>query len=520
MSQARISISKRALRAAIGLGLALALVAGGYLLWTVVFAPVAFPRVHRSVFRYPARTTDPLLAKDPSSLVIVNNTQEGLLEWVPGKGLRPALAVKWKPSLDQTQFDFDLRPDAVFQDGSRLDADAVKASLDRLAGSVGTYGPYFQAIEKVEVLTPMAVRVHTSRPLPDLPLLLSASAAHISKFDGDVFVGTGPFAIHSIGETTILKRFDRYWGELPRVERLEFQAAAPQWARALADQEVIDDLAAFPAHFPPSARDKGRWKVQSQWSTWLWLMNERKGPFASRECRLQARKVVTGADFRSTFFPGLPAARELLMSEVLGGKSDTGDTGAKIADAKGALPAVPATLVSGTPACKGTLSIVVSEDVGVEFTRWLTKSFGSAKVEMVRLPEPAVRERALEGRDSAYLFALTSEIPDSSYLTDALLEVAAPNLMADSQKALQSFSEAIVNAKSNARRLFLTTEISRFLQDRAAAVAVAQANLRSWQRDCVTGIQSNPLSVGHTSYRTVENRCLRAGASGTLSMLK
>jgi peptide/nickel transport system substrate-binding protein len=133
---------------------------------------------------------DPLIAKDFDG------------KYVPG------LATDWKISSDGLTWDFTLRSDVTFQDGTPMTADSVKASLDRIldpatksAGAKSALGP----VTSVTVTGPNAVQLKLSAPFAPLldGLTNSGFIAILSQDaitkEGDNFgrkpVSTGPFMV-------------------------------------------------------------------------------------------------------------------------------------------------------------------------------------------------------------------------------------------------------------------------------------------------------------------------------------
>src|SRR5205085_11601254 len=73
-------------------------------------------------------------------LVIVNIADK-LVYQDPATGkLEPWLATKWTTNKDSTKFDFTLREDVTFSDGTPLTADVVKKNFDLLGHGDKTLG--------------------------------------------------------------------------------------------------------------------------------------------------------------------------------------------------------------------------------------------------------------------------------------------------------------------------------------------------------------------------------------------
>lgn len=142
----------------------------------------------------------------------------------------PDLAVGWESSDDATVWTFNLRESVKFHDGSDFDAADVVYSLNRIldpdAGS-----PVHSAIkmvDKVEAISPTAVRLTLNTPFADLPLqLLDYRLRMVPEGSSDTIattgIGTGPFILEKFdpqGTSVIVANPDYYEGP-PGVARME-----------------------------------------------------------------------------------------------------------------------------------------------------------------------------------------------------------------------------------------------------------------------------------------------------------
>lgn len=176
----------------------------------------------------------------------------------------PQLALSWEP-LDDLRWQFNLRPHVTFSDGSTFDADDVAASLERtgkVEGSPSSFTVYTRLIDRVEVVDPLTVIVHTTRPNPVLPVELSYVAiisADYANASTDAFndlsaaVGTGPFKFASYvpNDRAVMVRNEEYWGEQPSWSELTIRVITNNGARSAAllagDVDAIDLLPAADA---------------------------------------------------------------------------------------------------------------------------------------------------------------------------------------------------------------------------------------------------------------------------------
>lgn len=180
--------------------------------------------------------------------------------------LIPALAVSWR-LVDDTTWEFKLRPGVTFSDGSPFTADDVAFTLERVPHvptTVADFSEYVKPVTRVEVVSPLTVRLHTSAPFPLAPDYLSAINIVSRKYgagattadynSGKAAVGTGSYRFVSWarGDKIVLERNDRYWGPAPpwtRVELHYIRNAAARLAAllsgdvALINQVSLQDVA-------------------------------------------------------------------------------------------------------------------------------------------------------------------------------------------------------------------------------------------------------------------------------------
>ena len=190
---------------------------------------------------------------DPQWNLLGNNTQamRNQYDTLVGRDVNlqlvPSLALSWKV-VDDTTWEFKLRPGVKFHDGSAFTAEDVKFTLARiptLPGNPSSYIVYTNQIKEVVVVDPLTVRFVTNGPAPLLPTNLSnvfmMSAAKGAQPTGDfnsgkASNGTGPFKLvsWSPGAPQMLARNDGYWGDKPHWATVRIQPIARDPARVAA----------------------------------------------------------------------------------------------------------------------------------------------------------------------------------------------------------------------------------------------------------------------------------------------
>lgn len=133
--------------------------------------------------------------------------------------LVPSLAESWETTDGGTTWDFELRDDVVFSDGSTFDAADVKATLEHYAGEGSNTRADLATVTAVEVVDEHTVRIVQDAANVGIPetmagragLVLSSEA--VASGDFSTAVGTGKFLIESDvqGVELGLVRNDEYW---------------------------------------------------------------------------------------------------------------------------------------------------------------------------------------------------------------------------------------------------------------------------------------------------------------------
>src|SRR5262245_58354252 len=92
---------------------------------------------------------------------VAMNVGCGLVNITPEGKFVPDAAESWSMSPDGLLYNFKLRKNALFHDGTRLDAAAVKFSIDRLMDPATKSGmrTFYEPIHSVEVVDPYTVQV-------------------------------------------------------------------------------------------------------------------------------------------------------------------------------------------------------------------------------------------------------------------------------------------------------------------------------------------------------------------------
>jgi peptide/nickel transport system substrate-binding protein len=166
---------------------------------------------------------DPTLARTYVGRIVFASLCDKLFDIDAKLNIVPQLALSHDISEDGKTVLIKLRPGVKFHDGEVMDAEAVKASLERHMTMQGSFRkPELAALDKVEVVDPSTVRLLLRTPFSPLIAQLADRAGMIvspkaAKDAGDKFglrpVCAGPFKfVERIQQDRIvLEKFADYW---------------------------------------------------------------------------------------------------------------------------------------------------------------------------------------------------------------------------------------------------------------------------------------------------------------------
>ena len=291
MTRARIR------RVAVGLA-AVALVAG------LAPRPVAAQPVQITIVQPAEATTmDPGRSTQVLTVNYFYNLYDSLTRWDSALALQPGLATSWR-ALNDTTWDFTLRPGVKFHDGAPLTADDVKATLERnlIPGRTGVTAG-FATIESVQVPTPGVVRIITKKPDPLLPVRMAQMGSQIipARFtteDGAKElarrpVGTGAYRfVEWVKDERLVMEANRDWwgweGRKPSVDRVVWKPIPEDFPRLVAlDKGEADIVTNVPPDRIKSIAEGRTTRVVSVPSsrTAACAINASGGPLADKRVR-------------------------------------------------------------------------------------------------------------------------------------------------------------------------------------------------------------------------------------------
>ncbi|MDA3038760.1 MAG: ABC transporter substrate-binding protein [Actinomycetota bacterium] len=183
-----------------------------------------------------------------NSVLLWGNVTEALVTTDDEGAVIPELAESYELMDDGLTWRFNLRDGITFHNGEAFNADAVKFSLDRIAGE--EFGSliigFFKDYASTEIVDDLTVDVVTSKPSPDFLVALTSAAilppvftASDPNAQNDNPTGTGPFTFTSkSAEQMVMTKNADYWGGPP---------SGPETVTGLVRPEVSSRVAGLSA---------------------------------------------------------------------------------------------------------------------------------------------------------------------------------------------------------------------------------------------------------------------------------
>lgn len=210
-------------------------------------------------------TTDPYDANDTLSQAVAKSFYQGLYGFDKDMKMVPVLAESHTASKDGLVYTVKLKSGIKFHDGTPFNAEAVKATFDRVTNPDNKLKRYnlYKNIAKTEALDATTVRFTLKEPFSPFintlahPSGVIISPAALAKYGSKGIaqnpVGTGPFKFVEWKATDYLKveKFDGYWKKgCPKVDSITWRPVVDNNTRA-AVMQTNEAHFAFPV--PPEA---------------------------------------------------------------------------------------------------------------------------------------------------------------------------------------------------------------------------------------------------------------------------
>jgi peptide/nickel transport system substrate-binding protein len=204
-----------------------------------------------------ATTMDPGRSTQVLTVNYFINLYDTLTRWDTSLQLQPGLATSWK-NVNETTWEFTLRPGVKFHDGAPLTAEDVKATLERnMQPGKTVVTPGFTTIEAVQIASPTVIRIITKKPDPLIAVRMAQMGsqilpARLTTDDGAKElarrpIGTGAYRfVEWVKDERLVMEANRDWwgweGKAPAIERVVWKPIPDDFPRIVALEKGEADI--------------------------------------------------------------------------------------------------------------------------------------------------------------------------------------------------------------------------------------------------------------------------------------
>ncbi|MBO8169160.1 MAG: ABC transporter substrate-binding protein [Thermoanaerobacteraceae bacterium] len=293
---------------------------------------------------------DPANVTDGESAKVTINIFDGLVQYKQDSTeIEPALATDWKVSEDGKTWTFYLRQGVKFHDGTDFDAEDVVFNFERwmykdheyhIGGTFDywgyMFGDYPGVVESVTAKDKYTVEFKLKKPMATFLANLAmfpfgiASPEAVKEYGEDFFkhpVGTGPFKFVEWvpDDKIVLEKFEDYWGEKAKVDKLVFRSIPDNSTRLMELQAgTIDIMDGISPDDVATIKNDERFQLilRPSMNVGYVAMNMEKEPFDDPRVRKAVNMAINKKEIIDAFFAGLAKPAKNPLPPSLWGYND------------------------------------------------------------------------------------------------------------------------------------------------------------------------------------------------------
>ncbi|MCW0215927.1 MAG: ABC transporter substrate-binding protein [Pseudonocardia sp.] len=275
---------------------------------------------------------DPIVTGSTGATVYLTPIYESLFTVDGQRKVVPALASGYEYNAAGDQITIRLKPGLTFQDGSPVDAEAVKFTIERIKTQENSAlkGSYSN-VRSATVVDPLTVRLDLGQQDYQIPYLLAvrggmlpskaAAQADPAKLNSAAPVGAGPFKVVSYDPESkiVLEKWDGYWDAASiKVNRIEINFGIDPSTLVAGLRSGVYNWAQIDPQQADEARKAGfdvLASVDRHWSTQFLSLNTNKAPFTDPAVAEAIRYAVNPDEYATKLGFGLAVPARQLFPE-------------------------------------------------------------------------------------------------------------------------------------------------------------------------------------------------------------
>ena len=269
---------------------------------------------------------DPIVTGSTGATVYLTPIYESLFTVDGERNVVPALASGYEYNPAGDQITVRLKPGLTFQDGSPVDAEAVRFNVERIKSQENSAlkGSY-NNVKAATVVDPLTVRLDLGQQDYQIPYLLAvrggmlpskvAAQANPGRLNTAAPVGAGPFKVVSYDPESkiVLEKWDGYWDAANiEVDRIEISFGIDPSTLVAGLQSGVYNRAQLDPQLADEAKKAGfdvLADTDRQWASTFLSLNANVAPFTDPAVREAVRYAINPDEFTTklTFGLGLPS---------------------------------------------------------------------------------------------------------------------------------------------------------------------------------------------------------------------
>lgn len=279
---------------------------------------------------------NPVIGMSFGALSLEFNMFDQLAEIRTDASVGPRVATEWSSNEDFTVWDFTLRDDVLFHDGTELTAaDVVFSFQEVLDDPDSNRKLWLTEMESVEAIDDTHVRFTLSTPFSEWPrqttLISIVPQAAYEELGSEAFntspVGSGPFSFVSWrrGQSVVMEKYEDYFGGAPKLDTVTWVPVAADNSRVTGVQSGTVDIASIPTAQIGAVESTGSAEVRDIPSHQVVYLgfNAESGPLANVELRKAISHAIDRDAIVASILDGRAAPNSQLVAPTVFGFSDT-----------------------------------------------------------------------------------------------------------------------------------------------------------------------------------------------------
>ncbi|WP_165971941.1 glutathione ABC transporter substrate-binding protein [Paenibacillus piri] len=253
----------------------------------------------------------------------------------------PQLATEWTTAPNGKKITFKLREGAKFQDGTPVNAEAVKFTFDRVINKenkLNRYSLYAEFIDKVNVDSEYQISFDLKFPFGPALITFAHTNGGIhspknvkekGKDVGKSPVGSGPYKLKNWipGDKVVFEANPDYWGDKPKMNTITFKTVAENSARSImletGEADIIVPVVTTDVE-RLKANDKIKINVEPSSRNLYMSINTTRAPFDNAKVRQALNYAVDKETIVKKIMSGQAKVSEAAIGDLVWGYSSVG----------------------------------------------------------------------------------------------------------------------------------------------------------------------------------------------------